>query len=202
MYGLSRDDAGAFLEAYEKNRIITVDPFVSIDQPGVGELVRIGVERGRGVRPDLKIGICGEHGGDPASVLFFARAGLDYVSASPYRVPIARLAAAQAALLGTVAPTTGAKPRASKRGRDDRHRRVLIAAGRRSAAKRVAVGGAAKRHTSLATLAKPGSRGGAKSGKTASANMPRKPVKTRPTSPRRAGGGKKGPKGRGGKRRR
>ena len=97
-FGLSRDDSGSFLDAYCDKGIIPADPFVSIDSEGVGELVRMGVERGRAVRPDLKIGICGEHGGDPASVRFFQDAGLDYVSCSPFRVPIARLAAAQAAL--------------------------------------------------------------------------------------------------------
>ena len=96
--GLSRDDVGPILTAYHDKHIMPVDPFVSIDQKGVGEMVRIGVERGRRVKPSLKIGICGEHGGDPASVVFFHDAGLDYVSCSPYRVPIARLAAAQAAL--------------------------------------------------------------------------------------------------------
>jgi pyruvate,orthophosphate dikinase len=97
-YGLSRDDSGSFLAAYHDKGIIPIDPFVSIDVEGVGELVRLGVKRGRAVRPDLKIGICGEHGGDPASVRFFQDAGLDYVSCSPFRVPIARIAAAQAAL--------------------------------------------------------------------------------------------------------
>jgi pyruvate,orthophosphate dikinase len=97
-YGLSRDDAGAFLQIYREKGVIATDPFVSLDQVGVGELVRIGTERGRATRPGLKVGICGEHGGDPASVHFFHEAGLDYVSCSPYRVPIARLAAAQAAL--------------------------------------------------------------------------------------------------------
>jgi pyruvate,orthophosphate dikinase len=96
--GLSRDDAGPILEAYAEQKIFTVDPFVSIDVEGVGELVRIGVERGRAAKPGLKIGICGEHGGDPKSVAFFDAVGLDYVSCSPYRVPIARLAAAQAAI--------------------------------------------------------------------------------------------------------
>jgi pyruvate,orthophosphate dikinase len=96
--GLSRDDAGKFLDAYREKGIFAEDPFVSIEQVGVGELIRIGVERGRKVRPKLKCGICGEHGGDPASVHFCARVGLDYVSCSPYRVPIARLAGAQAAL--------------------------------------------------------------------------------------------------------
>jgi pyruvate,orthophosphate dikinase len=97
-YGLSRDDAGNFLPAYEAQGIIERDPFISIDPEGVGALVRIGVERGRQTRPDIKLGICGEHGGDPASVAFCHKVGLDYVSCSPYRVPIARLAAAQASL--------------------------------------------------------------------------------------------------------
>jgi pyruvate,orthophosphate dikinase len=96
--GLSRDDAAPILANYMQRGILEVDPFVSIDQDGVGELVRIGTERGRKVRGDLKVGICGEHGGDPASIAFFNAAGLDYVSCSPYRVPVARLAAAQAAI--------------------------------------------------------------------------------------------------------
>ena len=96
--GISRDDAATFLGPYTQKGILAADPFVTIDQEGVGELVRIGVERGRKTRPDIKLGICGEHGGDPASVGFCQEVGLDYVSCSPYRVPIARLAAAQAAL--------------------------------------------------------------------------------------------------------
>ena len=97
-FGLSRDDAGPFIQIYLDQGVIDKDPFVSIDTDSVGELVRIGVERGRAVRPDIKLGICGEHSGDPASVHFCHEVGLDYVSCSPYRVPIARLAAAQAAL--------------------------------------------------------------------------------------------------------
>ena len=97
-FGLSRDDAGSFLADYETAGIFERDPFVTIDEGGVGELMKIGCERGRATRPDLKLGICGEHGGDPASVAFCHKAGLNYVSCSPYRVPIARLAAAQAAL--------------------------------------------------------------------------------------------------------
>jgi pyruvate,orthophosphate dikinase len=96
--GLSRDDSGKFLGTYVERQVLKSDPFVSIDAEGVGELVGLACERGRAARPGLKLGICGEHGGDPASVAFFERAGLDYVSCSPYRVPIARLAAAQAAL--------------------------------------------------------------------------------------------------------
>jgi len=97
-FGISRDDAATFLATYTARGILPADPFVTIDRQGVGELVRIGVERGRKVRPKLKVGICGEHGGDPASVAFCHEAKLDYVSCSPFRVPIARLAAAQAAL--------------------------------------------------------------------------------------------------------
>jgi len=97
-YGISRDDAGRFLTAYERIGILTQDPFVSLDVDGVGELVQIAAERGRQRRPKLKLGICGEHGGDPASIRFCAEVGLNYVSCSPYRVPIAKLAAAQAAL--------------------------------------------------------------------------------------------------------
>jgi pyruvate,orthophosphate dikinase len=97
-YALSRDDAGNFLPDYVEEGLIAADPFVSIDEDGIGQLVRLGAERGRKTRPGLKLGICGEHGGDPASVRFFASLGLDYVSCSPYRVPLARLAAAQAAI--------------------------------------------------------------------------------------------------------
>jgi pyruvate,orthophosphate dikinase len=97
-YGISRDDAASFLGTYVARGVLPSDPFVSIDREGVGELMRIGVERGRKMRPKLKMGICGEHGGDPASVAFCHEIGLDYVSCSPFRVPIARLAAAQAAL--------------------------------------------------------------------------------------------------------
>jgi pyruvate, orthophosphate dikinase len=97
-FGISRDDAASFLGIYTSKGILPADPFVSIDREGVGELVRIATERGRKVRPNIKLGICGEHGGDPASVEFCHQVGLDYVSCSPFRVPIARLAAAQAAL--------------------------------------------------------------------------------------------------------
>ncbi len=97
-FGFSRDDAGKFLDDYYKNKIYEFDPFETLDQAGVGELIRMATEKGRKTRPDLKVGICGEHGGDPSSVEFCYRTGLNYVSCSPYRVPIARLAAAQAAL--------------------------------------------------------------------------------------------------------
>jgi pyruvate,orthophosphate dikinase len=96
--GISRDDAASFLGIYTAGGILPSDPFVTLDQEGVGELVKIAAERGRKTRPDIKLGICGEHGGDPASIAFCERTGLDYVSCSPFRVPIARLAAAQAAL--------------------------------------------------------------------------------------------------------
>jgi pyruvate,orthophosphate dikinase len=96
--GISRDDAGMFLTDYLNKGVIARDPFVTIDSEGVGELVKLAAERGRKSRPDLKLGICGEHGGDPDSVRFCHDSGLDYVSCSPFRVPVARLAAAQAAL--------------------------------------------------------------------------------------------------------
>jgi pyruvate,orthophosphate dikinase len=97
-FGFSRDDIGKFLRVYQDKKILDKDPFATIDAEGVGAVVRIGVERGRQARPGLKVGICGEHGGDPSSVHFFEKVGLDYVSASPYRIPVARLAAAQAAM--------------------------------------------------------------------------------------------------------
>src|SRR5207253_2817973 len=97
-FGLSRDDSGRFLPSYVDRKILSDDPFQVLDSEGVGELVRIGAERGRSVKPDLKVGICGEHGGDPRSISFCNEIGLNYVSCSPFRVPVARLAAAQAAL--------------------------------------------------------------------------------------------------------
>ena len=97
-FGYSRDDAGTFLPEYVEKKILPKDPFESIDQGGVGQLVRLGTERGRSANPKLKVGVCGEHGGDPDSIRFFRTCELNYVSCSPYRVPVARLAAAQAEL--------------------------------------------------------------------------------------------------------
>jgi pyruvate,orthophosphate dikinase len=96
-FGYSRDDAGKFLPIYIEKGLLKEDPFQVLDQEGVGQLVRMGVEKGRKTNPKLKVGICGEHGGEPSSVEFCHRVGMNYVSCSPYRVPIARLAAAQAA---------------------------------------------------------------------------------------------------------
>jgi pyruvate,orthophosphate dikinase len=96
-FGFSRDDIGKFLGAYQEHKILERDPFASLDVTGVGELVRMGTEKGRATKKDLKVGVCGEHGGDPSSIHFFDKVGLDYVSCSPFRVPVARLAAAQAA---------------------------------------------------------------------------------------------------------
>jgi pyruvate,orthophosphate dikinase len=96
--GMSRDDSGSFLPQYNELEIVKKNPFATIDQAGVGQLVEMAVIKGRKTKANLKLGICGEHGGDPASIHFFERVGLDYVSCSPYRVPVARLAAAQAAL--------------------------------------------------------------------------------------------------------
>jgi pyruvate,orthophosphate dikinase len=97
-FGLSRDDAGKFLPLYVQNDILPNDPFEALDQAGVGLLVKMGTDKGRATKPDLKVGICGEHGGEPSSVEFCHRVGMDYVSCSPFRVPIARLAAARAVL--------------------------------------------------------------------------------------------------------
>jgi pyruvate,orthophosphate dikinase len=97
-FGFSRDDIGAFLPEYIDKRLLKADPFQTIDQPSVGRLIEMAVQKGRATRPGLKVGICGEHGGDPESVKFCWRVGMDYVSCSPFRVPIARLAAAQAAI--------------------------------------------------------------------------------------------------------
>ncbi|MFH1609028.1 MAG: putative PEP-binding protein, partial [Candidatus Bipolaricaulota bacterium] len=99
-FGFSRDDIASFLPDYLQQGILGADPFQTLDQQGIGELIRFAIERGRTTRPDLKVGICGEHGGDPESVKFCHRVGMDYVSCSPFRVPIARLAAAHAALAG------------------------------------------------------------------------------------------------------
>jgi pyruvate,orthophosphate dikinase len=99
--GISRDDAGKFLPEYLAKGVWPSDPFQKLDQEGVGSLMRIGVEKGRSARADLKIGICGEHGGEPSSIGFCQRSGFDYVSCSPFRVPVAILAAAQSALDGT-----------------------------------------------------------------------------------------------------
>jgi pyruvate,orthophosphate dikinase len=108
-FGFSRDDIGSFLPSYLEKNILPDDPFATIDQEGVGELVKIGIQKGRSVRPNLKVGVCGEHGGDPESVKFFVKAGMNYVSCSPFRVPIACLAAAQAAV-----EMASAKPAAKK----------------------------------------------------------------------------------------
>ncbi|MDQ2980113.1 MAG: pyruvate, phosphate dikinase, partial [Acidobacteriota bacterium] len=105
-YGYSRDDAASFLPIYIAEGILPEDPFASLDQYGVGELVSLATRRGREAKPGLKIGICGEHGGDPRSIEFFHTVGLDYVSCSPFRVPVARLAAARAALAGGTLAST------------------------------------------------------------------------------------------------
>ena len=97
-FGYSRDDIASFLPVYLEKKILKVDPFQVLDQNGVGQLIKMAVDKGRSVRPDLKCGICGEHGGEPSSVKFCHKVGLNYVSCSPFRVPIARLAAAQAAI--------------------------------------------------------------------------------------------------------
>jgi pyruvate,orthophosphate dikinase len=110
-FGFSRDDAGAFLPEYLEKRLLKADPFQTIDQASVGALIEMAVKKGRAARPGLKVGICGEHGGDPESVKFCWRVGMDYVSCSPFRVPIARLAAAQAAIEDEAAQSPDDKTR-------------------------------------------------------------------------------------------
>jgi len=110
-YGYSRDDIGTFLPAYVEKGILKRDPFATIDRAAVGELMRICVERGKRTNADLKIGVCGEHGGDPESVKFFHQIGVDYVSCSPYRVPVARFAASQAAIVTKTESDTRAEAR-------------------------------------------------------------------------------------------
>jgi pyruvate,orthophosphate dikinase len=113
-YGFSRDDIGGFVPDYLKLKVLPVDPFQVLDQEGVGQLVRMAIEKGRATRPKLKIGICGEHGGEPSSVAFCYRVGMNYVSCSPFRVPIARLAAAQAALADGAKAKSAKKPAPKK----------------------------------------------------------------------------------------
>ena len=138
--GFSRDDAGSFLPAYVEKKIYADDPFISLDTAGVGKLMRIAVQLGRGARPDLKMGICGEHGGDPASIRFCHDLGLDYVSCSPFRVPIARLAAAQAEL----ANPAGRRRAAAKAGAKKTRREGR---GKQAAAKKPRGAGALRQGT-------------------------------------------------------
>jgi pyruvate,orthophosphate dikinase len=112
--GISRDDMGSFLGAYIENEIFKKNPFATLDQVGVGQLIEIAIKKGNATRPGIKLGICGEHGGDPDSVKFCHRAGLTYVSCSPYRVPVARLAAAQAAIEEKAKNAKAAKPAKKK----------------------------------------------------------------------------------------
>ena len=140
-FGLSRDDSASFIDAYQRAKILAVDPFVSLDVEGVGQLIAMAADRGRKARPNLKLGICGEHGGDPASIYFCAAVGLDYVSCSPYRVPIARLAAAQAALAtapGGIAAPKPSAPRKAKAPPVKVAKKVAKPVARKPAARRAA----------------------------------------------------------------
>jgi pyruvate,orthophosphate dikinase len=123
--GYSRDDVNTFLPDYLKKELLPCDPFQSLDATGVGQLVRMGVEKGRSVRDGLKVGICGEHGGDPASINFCHSAGLDYVSCSPFRVPIARLAAAQAAIKSAKQAVKAEKKAAKKKAAKVKKKKAL-----------------------------------------------------------------------------
>jgi pyruvate, orthophosphate dikinase len=135
-FGLSRDDAGKFLPKYVEKDILPVDPFEALDQNGVGQLVRMGTERGRMTRPKLKVGICGEHGGEPSSVEFCHRVGLDYVSCSPFRVPIARLAAARAVVREIQPVKKAAKGRTASKSKSKTVKRKKISSKRKSSSTR------------------------------------------------------------------
>jgi len=136
-FGFSRDDVeGRMMSAYLEQGLLKRNPFEVVDATGVGELVRLGVQRGRATRPSLKIGVCGEHGGDPESIATFAKAGLDYVSCSPFRVPIARLAAAQAVLAGYTDARPSSAPKANAKASAKAGSRAAAASKGRAAAKR------------------------------------------------------------------
>jgi pyruvate,orthophosphate dikinase len=137
-FGFSRDDIGSFLPTYLDKKILPADPFQTIDQEGIGELIKMGITRGRSVKPNLKIGICGEHGGEPESVKFCHRVGMSYVSCSPYRVPLARLAAAQAAIADLEQAKAGAQApkKAGAHASKKTTRSALKKAPARSAAKK------------------------------------------------------------------
>jgi len=130
-FGFSRDDIGGFVPDYLEKEILPKDPFQTIDQGGIGQLIQIGIERGRSTKPGLKIGICGEHGGDPASVEFCYKAGMNYVSCSPFRVPIAILAAAQAEVKAKKAAAS-AKPAAKKAAKKSSTKKVAKKAAKKS----------------------------------------------------------------------
>jgi pyruvate,orthophosphate dikinase len=134
-FGFSRDDIGGFLPDYLEQGILPADPFQTIDQEGIGELIRIGIERGRSAKPNLKIGICGEHGGDPASVEFCYRVGMNYVSCSPFRVPIAILASAQAVVKESKAVKKSVKASSAKKSPKKAAEKVAKKAVKKSAKK-------------------------------------------------------------------
>ena len=156
-FGFSRDDVeGRLMSAYLEEGLLARNPFEVVDPQGVGELVRMGVDRGRAVRPDLKIGVCGEHGGDPASIATFYEAGLDYVSCSPFRVPVARLAAAQAVLEGAPVAKRSAAKKAIKKA-PARKPVTRKAPAKKTAARRA---GPVKRSTKKATRSRATARRG------------------------------------------
>jgi pyruvate,orthophosphate dikinase len=146
-FGFSRDDIGSFLPHYLDKKILPADPFQTIDQDGIGELIRMGIDKGRSVKPNLKIGICGEHGGEPESVKFCYKVGMSYVSCSPFRVPLARLAAAQAAIAAKAAAKAPAKKAAPKK-----------AAAKKAAAKKAPAKKAAVKKASVRKPAKKAAR--------------------------------------------
>ena len=178
-FGLSRDDSASFLETYLRQALLPQDPFVSLDQSGVGELIRIAAARGRATRPDIKLGICGEHGGDPASITFCHEIGLNYISCSPYRVPIARLAAAQAAIADE-------KPAAKKAA--TRKPAPKARPARKAVAKAKPAGKSAKKSPPAKAATKATTKKGAKTAKAVKSVKPARA--TKPAKPAKA------PKGR------
>jgi pyruvate,orthophosphate dikinase len=160
-FGFSRDDIGGFLPKYLEKGILPADPFQTIDQEGIGELVRMGIQKGRSVKPNLKIGICGEHGGEPESVKFCHRVGMSYVSCSPYRVPLAKLAAAQEAVADLARKP--AKPAAKPAAKKPAARKPAKAAARKPAPVKAKAKAPAKRKAAAAR--KPAAKKPAKKGR-------------------------------------
>jgi len=152
-FGFSRDDIGSFLPDYLTQKVLPADPFQTIDQEGIGELIDIGIKRGRSTRPNLKVGICGEHGGDADSVKFCHRVKMNYVSCSPFRVPIARLAAAQAAIEEKISPKVASKSSATRKVAAKKP-----AAKKKPVAKKVAAKKAAKKPAARKPVKKPAAK--------------------------------------------
>jgi pyruvate,orthophosphate dikinase len=213
-FGFSRDDIGTFLPDYLDKKILPEDPFQSLDQNGVGQLLQIGIQKGRSVRPTLKVGICGEHGGDPASVVFCHKVGMDYVSCSPFRVPIARFAAAQAAVLfpqkedkmaeekKATKKSTAAKPAtkkaapkaAAKKAAPKKAAAPKAAAAKKPSAKKAAPKAAAKKPAAKKAAPKTAAKKPAAKKAAPKAAAAKKPAAKKATAPKAAAAKKAAPK--------